>query len=184
MFALMAARVSRSTVAAATVLAALAIGCGGRHAIRPTGGSSHLYPPATLPPQTEPVVSRAARAAGCELRRVGPWTSTNEDDPFPTPAPDGIYDRKPDENALAAAFNAGRVAFFFAPDTPANVRGQLKALVQEDPRRVLLYPEPGISGHFQIGADSIRRLLSCTHPSPAMLDALRDFRAEFRGQTP
>jgi hypothetical protein len=130
------------------------------------------------------VVSRAARAAGCELRRVGPWTGTNEDDPFPAPAPDGIYDRKPDENALAAAFNGGRVAVLFAPDTPAKVRGQLKALVKEDPRRVLLYPEPGISGHFLVGADSIRRLLSCTHPGPAMLDALRDFRDDFRGQTP
>jgi hypothetical protein len=166
-----------AAVAVTAVWVLAVVGSGGGP--KPTGGGANLYPRAKLPPASESVVSRAAAKAGCTLRRVSPYVGASEQPP-PIPTPDGIYDKHPPDDRLGASIGLGHVVFQFAPETPARVRGQLKALVQEDPRHVILEPNPALSGHFLVGAQALRRLLSCTHTSPAMFDALRDFRTDFR----
>jgi hypothetical protein len=168
-------------LAAAAVTAVWVVAVlGGGGGTKPTGGAANLYPRETLPPPSERVMSRATAKAGCTLRRVSPYVGASEQPP-PIPTPDGIYDKRPPDDRLGASIGLGHVVFQFAPETPAKVRGQLKALVQEDPRHVILVPNPALSGHFLVGAQALRRVLSCTRTSSAMFDALRDFRTDFRG---
>jgi hypothetical protein len=165
---------------------------GGAGAPRPTGGSAEVYPPAAVPAAREPSLTRAASAAGCSLRtfpsfgdgatggrvhyRTNPPTSGPSN---PQPAADGIYDTPASTEKLVRALAGGRVVIQFLTGASERLRGQLKTLVNEDPRHTILTAnQTGMP--FAVAATAWRHYVGCNSAGPAMFDALRDFRTAFR----
>jgi hypothetical protein len=158
---------------------------------RPTGGSPDVYPAATVPPARDGSLTRAARAAGCSLRsfpsygagstskRVSYRTNPPTSGPASShAAADGIYDDPADTSKLVRALAGGRVVIQFTPGATPQLRGQLKALVNESPRHVILTAnQTGMP--FVVAATAWRRYLGCTRASAATFDALRDFRSAY-----
>ena len=166
---------------------------GGPH---PTGGSPDVYPAEKIPPPGERSLTRAAAAAGCTLRsfpnygrkhttaRVRYKTNPPTSGPHnPFPAEDGIYDEAPPTEKLVHSLEHGRVIFQFTPGAPPKVRGQLKALVDEDSRHVILTAnQTGMP--FLVAATAWRHYIGCRSVNDATFDALRDFKIAYRDQAP
>jgi hypothetical protein len=177
--------------AAALVIWIVAVtsGSGGS---QPNGGSAGVYPREAIPAPREAALERAATAAGCVLRsfpsygrdqttaRVGYRTNPPTSGPFnPEAAADGIYDLPPPTEKLVHSLANGRIVFQFSVDAAPKLRGQLKALVLEDPRRAILTLNQ-TSMPFVVAATAWRHYLGCRDVRPAIFDALRDFRARYR----
>jgi hypothetical protein len=158
---------------------------------RPTGGSPDVYPAATVPPPRDESLTHAAAAAGCSLRtfpsygsgttakrvryRTNPPTSGAAS---AEAAADGIYDDPADTSKLVRALANGRVVIQFVPGAKAPLRGQLKALVNEAPRGVILTAnQTGMP--FAVAATAWRHYLGCNRGGAATFDALRDFRTAY-----
>ena len=193
-------------LAAAVILALLVVGGG-----EDNGGSSDLYPsgvsiadPGALSADTE----AAAEAAGCELESNKAAsrdhisdqneTVTYEQNPpnsgrhFDVPAEDGRYDDAPDKEDLVHTLEHGRVIIWFKKDLPANARGQLRTLFEEDDYQVVLTPNE-TRMPFAVAATAWNgepqplgtgRTLGCPEYNEKVLDALRAFRDEHRGNGP
>jgi hypothetical protein len=175
------------------ILAVAGNGSGGPH---PTGGSPDVYRAETIPPPGERNLARAVAKAGCTLRsfpnygrehttgrvtyRTNPPTSGPHN---PVPAEDGIYDVPPSTEKLVHSLEHGRVIFQFELGAPAKVRGQLKALVKEDPRHVILTANQ-TAMPFAVAATAWRHYVGCRSVRPATFDALRDFKIAYRDQAP
>ena len=99
------------------------------------------------------------------------------------PAEDGIYDDPPPTEKLVHSLEHGRVIFQFEIGAPARVRGQLKALVKEDPRHVILTANQ-TAMPFEVAATAWRHYVGCRTVSPSTFDALRDFKIQYRDQAP
>ena len=181
-------------VAVAAVWIVAVTGTGGGP--KPTGGSPDVYPKETVPPPSNRSLTSAAAAAGCTVRsfpnfgrehtkdRIRYKTNPPTSGPhYPVPAPDGIYDDPPSATRLVHSLEHGRIIFQFAPGAPGKVRGQLKALVKEDDRHVILTPND-TQMPFLVAATAWRHYIGCTRSSNAMWDALRDFKIQYRDQAP
>lgn len=177
---------------AVTVVWIVAVTTGGSSGAHPTGGSPDVYPKASVPSASERSLVRAVAKSGCTLRsfpsygseqtgarvqyRTNPPTSGPSD---AVPAADGIYDEPAGTSKLVRALARGRVIFQFAPGVPPKVRGQLKALVREDPRHVILTAnQTGMP--YAVAATAWRHYLGCNKVNGATFDALRDFRSAYR----
>jgi Protein of unknown function (DUF3105) len=181
--------------AAVTVVWIVAV-AGGGGGQGPSGGSPDVYPAETIPAPAERSLTRAVARAGCELRsfpsygrqhttgrvryRTNPPTSGPHN---PAPAADGIYDQPPSTEKLVHSLEHGRVIFQFELGVPAKVRGQLKALVTEDPRHVILTANQ-TAMPFEVAATAWRHYVGCKSVGPATFDALRDFKIAFRDRAP
>lgn len=168
-------------------------GGGGPH---PTGGSPDVYPNETIPPPAERSLARAAAKAGCSVRsfpsygreqttkrvryRTNPPTSGPHN---PSAAADGIYDEPPPSEKLVRSLEQGRVVIQFTPGAPPKERGQLKALVKEDPRHVILTANQ-TAMPFEVAATAWRHYVGCKRVNGATFDALRDFRVAYRDRGP
>jgi Protein of unknown function (DUF3105) len=189
---LIALGVACAAVVAVWIVAVTAGGGGPR----PTGGSPDIYPKETIPPPRDRSLARAAAAAGCTVRsfpsfgrrhttaRVQYKTNPPTSGPHnPTPAADGIYDLPPSTEQLVHSLEHGRVIFQFVPGAPPQVRGQLKALFEEDPRHVILTAN-ATNMPFEVAASAWRHYVGCGHVSGATFDALRDFKIDYRDRAP
>ncbi len=181
---------------AVTVVWIVAVAGGGGGGPRPTGGSPDVYPAETIPPPGQGSLARAVAKAGCELRsfpnygrehtskrvhyRTNPPTSGPHN---PFPAADGIYDEPPSTERLVHSLEHGRVIFQFELGAPAKIRGQLKALVKEDPRHVILTAN-STAMPFEVAATAWRHYVGCKSVGPATFDALRDFKIAYRDHAP
>jgi hypothetical protein len=181
---------------AVTAVWVVAVTAGNGDAPHPTGGSPDVYPAEAIPPPAERSLARAAAKAGCTVRgfpaygrehttsrvryRTNPPTSGPHN---PEAAEDGIYDDPPPTEKLVHSLERGRVIFQFAPGAPPKVRGQLKALVKEDPRHVILTLNQ-TAMPFEVAASSWRHYVACRSVNDATFDALRDFRAVYRDEAP
>jgi hypothetical protein len=159
---------------------------------RPTGGSPDVYPQAGVPAARDASLTHAAAQAGCKLRtfpsygkqsttkrvtyRTNPPTSGPSS---PDPAADGIYDDPVSTTQLTRALENGRVIVQFAPEVSEHLRGQLKTLVNEDPRHVILTANQ-TDMPFAMAATAWRHYVGCNTAGPAAFDALRDFRSAYR----
>jgi hypothetical protein len=163
---------------------------------KPTGGSPDVYPRETIPPPGNRNLTSAAAAAGCTVmtfpsfgrehttKRVQYKTNPPTSGPHnPVPAEDGIYDEPPATTRLVHSLEHGRIIFQFAPGAPAKLRGQLKALANEDRRHVILTPN-ATGMPFVAAATAWRHYIGCRGLSNAMFDALRDFKIAYRDQAP
>ena len=155
-------------------------------------GSPDIYPAAKIPPPHERSLERAAAQSGCSLRtfpdfgaaatagrvryRTNPPTSGPSN---PEPAADGIYDTPASTEKLVRALENGRVVVQFSTALSQHVRGQLKTLVNEDPRHVILTTNQ-TAMPFAFAATARDHYLGCQQANAATFDALRNFRTAFR----
>ena len=168
--------------------------------VLPSGGS--------VPEQKEFDLTKAAAAAGCELRDVkasGSFDHTtdpnervkyNSNPPtsgrhYVVPADDGAYSTAPTDEQLVHELEHGRVIIWFKPTLPADTRADLKALFDEDTYQMVLVPRAKMP--YQVAASAwngtpepsgLGRLITCNTVEPGLWDALRSFRDEHRSNGP
>src|SRR5207302_10684415 len=120
----------------------------------------------------------AAKAAGCTLLthpgeghdhttspvdyKTNPPSSGNHD---PMPASDGVYTSAPGIGHLVHALEHGRVIIWFKPSVPPRVRGELKAVFDDDPRILILTPsDTGMA--YEVAASAWAGNRFVTPPAP------------------
>ena len=153
----------------------------------------------TEPPAIEITdLADAADAAGCELRLDAPdegnqhipatktpkyeTTPPTSGDHDATPLADGAYLDKPEERFSVHSLEHGRVVVQYHPDLPEEDQLALKGVFDDDPEGMILIPNPEMP--YEVAATAWRQGLGCDAYSPEVLDAVRDFRDEFRGKGP
>jgi hypothetical protein len=179
--------------AAVAAIAVVALGGGGGDGGSDTGG----YPEGSVPAQRISNLEAAVKASGCELKntpiegnghttspvtyRSNPPTSGNHN---PTPADDRkAYTEAPPTEQLIHALEHGRVVVQFAPSAPASVRGDLKALFDEQDTGMILTPNE-TSMPYEVAATAWGHLLGCKKMNDRVFDAIRAFRDTYLGRGP
>ena len=155
-------------------------------------------------PGTEPAavettdLEEAADAASCDLEldlpdegntHISPSKPTSYDTSPPTsgdhdqvPLADGAYAETPEERYFVHSMEHGRVLILYNPDLPEEDQLALKGAFEEDPDGMALFPYPDMP--YDVAATAWTQLLGCDTYSPEALDAIREFRDEFRGKGP
>jgi hypothetical protein len=161
------------------------------------GGESGSYPEGSVPAQRISNLEAAVKASGCELRnppidgnthttspvtyRSNPPSSGNHN---PTPAEDpNAYTEAPPTEQLVHALEHGRVIVQFRPSAPAGVRGDLKALFDEQETGLILTPNE-TNMPYEVAATAWGHLLGCKRMNDRVFDAIRAFRDQYLGRGP
>ena len=150
---------------------------------------------AAIPEQQEFDLRAAARAASCRLEdppeegnthtegeveyRANPPTSG---DHHPIATADGAYSIRPKVENSVHSLEHGRIHIQFKPDLPQEQIDQLKALFDEDPYHMLIYPNADLP--VPVAATTWNHALLCESFSPQVFDAIRAFRDQYRDQGP
>jgi hypothetical protein len=177
-----------AAAALAVVVLVLASGAG--------GGGSGSFPSGSVPERRVLDLTSAVRAAGCTLRefksegeqhvegqvryRSNPPHSGNHNQ---VPADDGAYAEPIDDENLLHALEHGRVIYWFNRGAPARIRGDLKALFDDDDYHLLLAPSERRMP-YQVAASAWTQVLGCKDFNERTFDALRAFSDEFRDAGP
>lgn len=156
------------------------------------------YPEGAVPPEGTADLQEAVDAANCRLREdesegnehVPPDTEVEyvanpptSGDHFAVPADDGAYTEAPETGALVHSFEHGRVYIQFDPAVPESVKGDLKALYDEDPYHMIIAPnDTGMP--YEVAATTWTRTLACPEMNEDVFDAIRAFRDEYRDEGP
>jgi hypothetical protein len=179
--------------------------------IAATGGKSTPAPSAPsasstakVPPASDRDLAHAAAAAGCVqlnpaiegashvttkvVYKTNPPTSGNHN---PVPALDGIYNpgEEPTPEHYVHALEHGRIEFQYRPGTAKHLISQLETLASEPLNgkaayKMLLF-ENNTKMPYAVAATAWGHILGCkTVKSPAMFDALRDFRIKYVDKGP
>jgi uncharacterized protein DUF3105 len=154
----------------------------------------------TKPPPVEQAdLRKAAKAAGCQTRlglrdegnthltetdatpnyRTEPPNSGNHD---PSPIADGAYLDTPPVRHYVHSLEHGRIEIQYSPKLPRAQQLALKGLFDEDPASMVMFPNADMP--YQVAAAAWTNLLVCKRYDPAVIDAIRAFRDNFRGQGP
>ena len=197
----------------AALAVGVALVAGGGDDAKPSDGETELFPTgARLPDQRALELPAAAEDAGCELKTTpsrgesdrlhtnGPGVNVNYRGNPPTLGPhwppgyqaeDGLYVSAPADEALVHTMEHGRVIFWAKPTLPARVRAQLRALFEEDsyqlvltPRRAMPYAVAATAWNIDPQPGGTGRTLGCPDWNAYVVDALRAFRDEHRGNGP
>ena len=195
---------------AAVVIVAVLLLSGGDDGGGGGGSNEAVYPDGVEIADPGPLsnnVAKAARAADCELQENAATSRDHITDPnetedyaqkpptsgrhYAVPAEDGIYDEAPDKEDLVHTLEHGRVIVWFKPNAPAEARGSIKTLFDEDPYQMVVVPYEDMP--FQVAAtawnidptpEGTGRLMGCPRWNDDVVDALRAFRNENRGNGP
>jgi hypothetical protein len=143
-------------------------------------------------------LEEAADAAGCDLELdlkdegnthippdqdpeygTQPPTSGDHDQ---VPLADGAYLTPPRERYFVHSMEHGRVVILYSPDLPEEDQLALKGVFDEDPEGMILAPYEQMP--YDVAAAAWTNYLGCDSYTPEALDAIRDFRDEFRGNGP
>jgi hypothetical protein len=171
-----------------------------------TGSINGVAPDAregTAPPAVHNLdLENAAADAGCDLRlnlpdegnqhlepgakppdyHTNPPTSGNHVT-TPFQQADGAYGEMPALIDFVHSLEHGRIEVQYAPDLPETDQLALKGLFDESPSGMLLFPDPRMP--YEVAATAWTQLLGCKRYEGAKtLDAIRDFRDQFRGRGP
>jgi hypothetical protein len=169
-------------------------------AVSSGGGSSSSaassWPSGSIPKRQISDLDAAAKAAGCTLQHLKsegrghvlghvnyksqPPTSGSH---YPVPVHDAAYLKNPGEEHLVHALEHGRVIYWFKPNAPATVRGDLKKLYDEDHTLVVLTPNARPMP-YQVAATAWTQLLGCKTYNAKVPDAFRAFRDAYRLKGP
>jgi hypothetical protein len=180
--------------AAIAAIVVVALGGGGDDG---GGGKTGGYPKGSVPAQKISDLDAAAKAAGCELKnppiegnqhvtspvtyKSNPPTSGNHN---PTPADDRkAYTEAPPTEQLVHALEHGRIIIQFTPSASAKVRGDLKALFDEQKIGLILTPNE-TSMPYEVAATAWGHILGCKRMNPRVFDAIRAFRDKYLGHGP
>jgi hypothetical protein len=182
-----------AAVVVAIVVIAASGGGGGSGASAATDGS---WPSGSVPARQLTDLNAAAKAAGCTLQhppsegrghtlshvnyKTAPPTSGAH---YPVPVHDAAYLQNPGEEHLVHALEHGRVIYWFKPSVPASVKGDLKALYNEDHTLVVLTPNARPMP-YQVAATAWTQLLGCPSYNNKVPDAFRAFRDAYRLKGP
>jgi hypothetical protein len=171
-----------------------------------TGSINGVAPDAregTAPPAVENLdLENAAADAGCTLRlglpdegsshlkpdaqppnyRTSPPTSGNHvTSPFQQA--DGAYLQTPKQIEYVHSLEHGRIEIQYAPDLPETDQLALKGVFDESPSGMLLFPNSRMP--YEVAATAWTQLMGCKkYEGAKTLDAIRDFRDQFRGRGP
>jgi hypothetical protein len=147
-------------------------------------------------------LENAAAAAGCDLRlnlpdegashlepgskppnyHTNPPTSGNHVT-TPFQQADGAYGEMPALIDFVHSLEHGRIEVQYAPDLPDTDQLALKGVFDESPSGMLLFPNPRMP--YEVAATAWTQLLGCKrYEGTKTLDAIRDFRDQFRGRGP
>jgi hypothetical protein len=154
------------------------------------------FPQGSIPKAKATTLDAAAKTAGCTVKtfpsegrshvdgrveyKTNPPTSG---DHFEIPAADGAYASAPEVEPLVHSLEHGRVVFWYQPNAAPQLRGQLKALFDEDNYHVILSPNAR-KMPAQVAASSWTRSIVCPKVNDNTWDALRLFRDRYRDQAP
>jgi hypothetical protein len=141
-------------------------------------------------------LSAAAKAAGCKFSehpnegrghvsgrveyKTNPPNSGNHNE---FPAEDGAYTEQVAIEELVHSLEHGRVILWYRPDASPQLKGQLKALFDEDTFHMLLAPNDR-KMPSEVAASSWTRTITCQRVNDKTWDALRAFRDQYRDQAP
>jgi hypothetical protein len=161
------------------------------------GGDSSYYPDGSVPDRQVEDLDEAARAAGCELedpRNEGSDHVEGEveydtnpptgGDHNPVPADDGIYGAEaPAKENYVHTLEHGRIIVQFKPTLPAEQRGRLRALVEEDSYHMVLMPN-NTDMPYDVAAIAWDHKVVCPRMGDKVFDAIRAFKEQYRDQGP
>lgn len=185
--------------AVVVALAVIALAGGGDDG-KGGGSSSADWPSGSIPAQKTKDLDAAVKAAGCVLEnpksegrghtesetqhvtyKSQPPTSGKH---WAVPTSDAAYIKPPTPyEGLVHALEHGRVIYWFKPDAPADVRGALKKLYDEDPELVILTPNQR-EMPYQVAISSWTRFIGCKTYNDKVPDAFRAFRDAYRLKGP
>jgi hypothetical protein len=175
--------------------------------INPNSGSVNDVAPdcreGTPPPAVKQAnLQKAAAAAGCDLRlnlrnegqthlppgskppkyHTNPPTSGNHVVP-PFQQADGAYSEMPEPLNFVHSLEHGRIEIQYAPDLSEQDQLALKGVFDDSPEGMLLFPNKQMP--YEVAATAWTQLMGCkTYEGSKTLDAIQDFRDEFRGHGP
>ena len=151
-----------------------------------------------MPKQKITDLDAAAKAAGCTLKspkiegrghtttrhvRSTSRSRRRRASTTRSPAHDQAYLKNPGDERLVHALEHGRVIYWFKPNAPANVRGDLKKLYDEEKALVILTPNARPMP-YQVAATAWGQLLGCPTYNDKVPDAFRAFRDAYRLKGP
>jgi hypothetical protein len=180
--------------------------CANAH-INPNSGSVNGVAPdcreGTPPPAVkQATLQKAAAAAGCDLRlnlpnegqthlqpgskppkyHTNPPTSGNHVIP-PFQQADGGYSEMPEPLNFVHSLEHGRIEIQYAPDLPEQDQLALKGVFDDSPEGMLIFPNKDMP--YEVAATAWTQLMGCKkYEGSKTLDAIQDFRDEFRGHGP
>jgi Protein of unknown function (DUF3105) len=187
-----------AVLVAAVVLALVAVVALGGGGGSGKGKTSDVgWPSGSIPKRQETDLAAAVKAAGCTLQnppsqgrghvtghvnyKTAPPTSGPHN---PVWAHDGAYrTNPPGVEHLVHPLEHGRVIYWFRPNDPPRVIGDLKKLYDEDHALVILTPYVRPMP-YEVAATAWTELLGCKTYNDRVPDAFRAFRDQFRLKGP
>ena len=146
-------------------------------------------------------LTNAAREANCDLRlnlrdegnsHVAPGTHVTYHTNPPTSGnhvttpfqqADGAYSEEPDSIDFVHSLEHGRIEIQYAPDLPEQDQLALKGVFDESPSGMLMFPNRQMP--YEVATTAWTQLMGCkTYEGAKTLDAIRDFRDQYRGRGP
>jgi hypothetical protein len=183
---------------AAVVVAVAAIALAGGGNDKGGGGSSSgSWPSGSVPKQKISDLDAAVKAAGCVYKtpkNEGAGHTTKTQKYKSAPPTSGAHNPVPAHDAadlqtpnpyegLVHALEHGRVIYWFKPTVPSSVKGDLKALYNEDSKLVVLTPN-NRPMPYQVAASAWGRYVGCPAWNDKVPDAFRAFRDAYRLKGP
>jgi hypothetical protein len=198
----------------AGIVIVIASGGGGSSADTPaaahidtvTGSINGVAPDAregTAPPAVQNLdLENAAEDAGCVLRLGLPEEGRTHLEPDAKPPnygtnpptsgnhittpfqqADGAYRQTPRSIEFVHSLEHGRIEIQYAPDLPKADQLALKGVFDESPSGMLMFPNSRMP--YEVAATAWTQLMGCkSYKGAKTLDAIRDFRDQFRGRGP
>jgi hypothetical protein len=197
-----------AVVIAAVAIAILVVVSGGGGGSDPKSAGNNFPSGGSVPKQKVFDLSKAAAAAGCELKSNKAASRDHLQDPnqkvnypqnpptsgkhFAVPAEDGLYNGTPPlDTALVHALEHGRVIIWVKPTIAVEARKQIRALFDEDSYQMTVVRRPNMPYAVATTAWShdpsplgTGRLMGCPKWNENVIDAIRSFRDEHRSDGP
>ena len=200
--------VAGAVAIAAIAIVVLVVAAGGGGGSDPKSAGNNFPEGGSVPKQKVFDLTKAAAAAGCELKSNKATSREHLQDPnqtvpypqnpptsgkhFAVPAEDGLYNgQPPPDTALVHALEHGRVITWVKPTAPAEARKQIRALFDEDSYQMTVVQRANMPYAVATTAWShdpaplgTGRLMGCPKWNENVIDAIRTFRDEHRSDGP
>ena len=189
-----------AVIAVAGIAAAIASsGGGGGGGGSGTSSGDGSAKPVRLPAAQESDLKTAAAKAGCVVRDFENFGSQHTTDKVtyktnpptsgphnPQPAQDGAYapGNPPAVGEAVHALEHGRIDLQWRPGLPARTIGQLQALFNEQGGYHALLFANQTRMPYAVAASAWQHFVGCPKITPAVFDALRDFRKMYTDKGP